>query len=64
MRAWNFGIVIPLATLVSSMILGGALHEAGDKMVAWLGAAAGVIYLATSVFLVRSFREERGTNEI
>jgi AAA family ATP:ADP antiporter len=56
-RAWSFGLVIPAATLLSSVLLGGLT---ATNFVAWiplLGVGFGAAYLVGSIGLVRSFRE-------
>lgn len=57
-RAWSLGMVIPLATLLSSVLLGVLVRAGWAQWVALLGAGCGLLYLIGSVAMVRSFREE------
>ena len=59
-RAWSFGVVIPLGTLATALMLQGLVQAQETALVAWLGVAAGSLHLAASIGLVGSFRENRG----
>lgn len=58
-RAWSLGMVIPLATLLSSLLLGMMLHWGEAAWIPWLGAACSAGHLLGSIALVRSFSEKK-----
>lgn len=62
-RAWSFGTVIPLATLVSSALLGVLSKDQAGSWIAWWGALFSGIYLLTSLGLAGSFTENRARSE-
>lgn len=55
-RAWSLGALIPIATLGTSAVL-GVMTTGLAGWVAWVGAASGAGYLASSWKLTSSFRE-------
>jgi len=62
-RAWSLGMVIPLSTLLSSLLLGLFVGAGWTAWVSILGAACGMLYLAGSVGMVRSFHEKPPAEE-
>jgi ATP/ADP translocase len=58
-RAWSFGVVLPLGTLATALLLQKIANPETAGAVPWLGVIAGVAHLAASVALVSSFREGR-----
>jgi hypothetical protein len=58
-RAWSFGVLVPLGTLAASAGLAGATRLGGAG-VAWFGGLAAAAYLLSSFGLYGSFRERLG----
>jgi ATP/ADP translocase len=56
-RAWSFGLVIPAATLLSSLLLGALTATDHVAWIPWLGAGFGLAYVLGSIGLIRSFAE-------
>ncbi len=57
-RAWSFGIVIPLGTFLGSIALGGMSKYGVAGWIPWFGAACAVAYFACTFGLLGSFHEE------
>lgn len=56
-RAWSLGMVIPLATLLTSVLLGVMVEWGQMAWIPWLGAGCGLLYMVGSLGLVNSFSE-------
>jgi hypothetical protein len=52
-------MVIPLATLACSQLLGGMVRAGAMEWIPWLGGSFAIAYLAASFGLLRSFSERR-----
>lgn len=58
-RAWNMGILVPLATLGSSALLGGFVQGNAAGSIPYLGGVCGLVYFITSFGLIGSFDEKK-----
>lgn len=56
-RVWTLGILIPIATLATAALLSQVPVFAGAGAIAWLGLAAGIGYVFTSIKLFDNLRE-------
>ena len=56
-RAWSLGAIVPLSTLVSSLLLSGMLREGAREWIPFVGGICAVGYFASAFGLLSSFTE-------